>query len=54
MGMGDVMAKAKARNIQTWQVALIKALWRREQHTKDQIISLFSRPDRMVNPYPVR
>ncbi len=44
-------AKAKTRNIETWEYALIKALLRRQQHTKDQIISLFSRPDRTVNPY---
>ncbi len=48
---GGVVAEARARNIETWEVALIKALLARGQHTKDQIISLFSRPDRTVNPY---
>ncbi|WP_121116862.1 helix-turn-helix domain-containing protein [Croceibacterium ferulae] len=45
------MTKVRARNIETWEVALIKALLMRKQHTKDQIISLFSRPDRTINPY---
>lgn len=45
------MTETKTRNIETWEVALIKALLMRGEHTKDQIISLFSRPDRTVNPY---
>lgn len=45
------MAKTNTRNIENWEAALIKALLKSGKHTKDQIISLFSRPERTVNPY---
>jgi len=45
------MAKTSTRNIETWEAALIKALLKKGEHTKDQIISLFSRPDRTVNAF---
>ena len=38
------------RNIDPWEAALIKAMLETGAYTRDQIIALFTRPDRTVNP----
>lgn len=42
--------KRGQRNIEDWEAALIKALLTAGKHTRDQIVSYFTRPDRTVNP----
>lgn len=42
-----------ARNIEEWEIALIKGLLADGSYTKDQIVAYFTRPDRTVNPFRV-
>lgn len=43
------MAAPKEKQIEDWEVSIIRAMLASEQYSKQQIVSYFSRPERSVN-----